>query len=81
VGHKYENQFQTEADLEKIRMPRVSHEAGLLLIRKAEGREEFRLVKIQFVSDRRPTRPVRVGGFIGALVEVRTPRLSAHVAY
>ena len=26
VGHKYENQFQTEADLEKIRMPQISHD-------------------------------------------------------
>lgn len=26
VGHKYENQFQTEMDLEKIRMPQVSHD-------------------------------------------------------
>jgi hypothetical protein len=25
VGHKFENQFQTEDDIEKIRMPRVSH--------------------------------------------------------
>ncbi|MBI4025848.1 MAG: hypothetical protein HY360_12760 [Verrucomicrobia bacterium] len=28
VGHKYENQFQTEADLEKIRMPQVSHDTA-----------------------------------------------------
>lgn len=27
VGHKYENQFQTEADLEKIRAPRIAHDA------------------------------------------------------
>jgi len=26
VGHKYENQFQTESDLEKIRMPQISHD-------------------------------------------------------
>ena len=26
VGHKYENQFQTEDDLEKIRIPEVSHD-------------------------------------------------------
>jgi len=26
VGHRYKNQFQTEADLEKIHMPRVSHD-------------------------------------------------------
>lgn len=25
-GHKYENQFQTEEDLEKIRMPQISHD-------------------------------------------------------
>jgi len=28
VGHKYENQFQTEQDLEKIRVPCVTHDAG-----------------------------------------------------
>jgi hypothetical protein len=28
VGHKYENQLQTEADLEKIRMPLVSHDTA-----------------------------------------------------
>jgi hypothetical protein len=27
VAHRYKNQFQTEADLEKIHMPRVSHDA------------------------------------------------------
>ena len=27
VGHKYENQFQTEDDLEKIRVPQVSHDS------------------------------------------------------
>jgi hypothetical protein len=26
VGHKFENQFQSESDLEKIRMPRISHD-------------------------------------------------------
>lgn len=26
VGHKYENQFQSEGDLEKIRVPQVSHD-------------------------------------------------------
>jgi len=28
VGHKYENQFQTEADLEKIQEPRITHDAA-----------------------------------------------------
>jgi hypothetical protein len=28
VSHQYENQFQTEEDLEKIRMPAVSHDAA-----------------------------------------------------
>ena len=28
VGHKYDNQFRTEADLEKVRTPRISHDAG-----------------------------------------------------
>ena len=28
VGHKYENQFQTEADLEKIRTPEISHDTA-----------------------------------------------------
>ncbi len=33
VGHKYFNQFQTEDDLEKIRMPQVSHDQA-----KTDGR-------------------------------------------
>jgi len=28
VGHKYENQFETEDDLEKIRQPRIEHDAA-----------------------------------------------------
>jgi len=28
VGHKYENQFQAEADLEKLRMPQISHDTA-----------------------------------------------------
>jgi len=28
VGHRYENQFRTEDDLEKIREPRISHDAA-----------------------------------------------------
>lgn len=28
VGHKYENQFQAEADLEKIRTPEISHDTA-----------------------------------------------------
>jgi hypothetical protein len=28
VGHKYENQFQTEDDLEKIRVPQISHDSA-----------------------------------------------------
>ncbi len=41
VGHKYENQFQTEDDLEKIRMPRISHDAAETERRLAVAHELF----------------------------------------
>ncbi len=41
VGHKYENQFQTEDDLEKIRMPEVSHDAETTERRLAVAHELF----------------------------------------
>lgn len=41
VGHKYHNQFQCEDDLEKIRMPRVSHDAAETDRRLAVGHELF----------------------------------------
>ena len=41
VGHKYENQFQTESDLEKIRMPQVSHDPAETQRRLALAHEIF----------------------------------------
>ncbi len=41
VGHKYENQFQTEADLEKIRMPQISHDLAETERRLAVAHELF----------------------------------------
>ena len=41
VGHKYANQFQTEDDLEKIRMPQVSHDAAETERRMAMAHELF----------------------------------------
>ena len=41
VGHKYENQFQTEADLEKIKTPRVSHDIAETERRMAVAHEIF----------------------------------------
>ena len=41
VGHKYENQFQTEADLEKIRMPQISHDLAETERRLAAAHELF----------------------------------------
>jgi hypothetical protein len=41
VGHKYENQFQTEADLEKIRMPQISHDVAETERRLAVAHELF----------------------------------------
>ena len=41
VGHKYENQFQTEADLEKIQMPRISHDPAETERRLAVAHELF----------------------------------------
>jgi hypothetical protein len=41
VGHKYENQFETEADLEKIQTPRISHDAAETDRRLAVAHELF----------------------------------------
>jgi hypothetical protein len=41
VGHKYENQFQTEDDLKKIRMPQVSHDTAETERRMAVAHELF----------------------------------------
>ena len=41
VGHKYENQFQVEADLEKIRRPQISHDAAETQRRLAVAHELF----------------------------------------
>ncbi len=41
VGHMFENQFQTEEDLAKIAMPRVSHDAGETARRLAFAHELF----------------------------------------
>lgn len=41
VGHKYLNQFETEADLAKIRMPEVSHDAAETERRLARAHELF----------------------------------------
>ena len=41
VGHKYENQFQTEADLEKIRTPEISHDTAETERRLTAAREIF----------------------------------------
>ncbi|MCE9616063.1 MAG: hypothetical protein K8T26_17465 [Lentisphaerae bacterium] len=41
VGHKYENQFQTEADLDKIRTPQISHDLGETQRRLAVAHELF----------------------------------------
>ena len=41
LGHKYLNQFQTEDDLEKIRMPQVSHDAAETERRLAVAHELF----------------------------------------
>lgn len=41
VGHKYENQFQTEADLEKIRTPEISHDTAETERRLTVAREIF----------------------------------------
>ena len=41
VGHKYENQFQTEADLEKISMPEISHDTAETERRLTAAREIF----------------------------------------
>ncbi|MGD1002555.1 MAG: hypothetical protein ABSA67_17835 [Candidatus Brocadiia bacterium] len=41
VGHRYENQFRTEADLEKIRTPRISHDAAETERRMAVAHELF----------------------------------------
>ena len=41
VGHKYENQFQTEADLEKIQVPQISHDTAETERRLAVAHELF----------------------------------------
>ncbi|MFH1022851.1 MAG: hypothetical protein V1809_05640 [Planctomycetota bacterium] len=41
VGHTYENQFQTEADLEKIRAPQISHDPAETERRRAVAHELF----------------------------------------
>ncbi len=41
VGHKYTNQFETEADIEKISEPRVSHDAAETQRRMAVAHELF----------------------------------------
>jgi hypothetical protein len=41
VGHKYRNQFQTEADLEKIRTPRITHDTTETQRRIAVAHELF----------------------------------------
>jgi hypothetical protein len=41
VGHKYQNQFKTEADLEKIRMPQIGHDQAETDRRLAVARELF----------------------------------------
>ena len=41
VGHKYHNQFQTEADLEKVHTPRVSHDPAETQRRLAVAHELF----------------------------------------
>jgi len=41
MGHKYENQFQTEADLEKIRMPRIRHDPAETQRRLSVAHELF----------------------------------------
>ena len=41
VGHRYENQFRTEGDLEKVRMPRISHDAAETDRRLAVAHELF----------------------------------------
>jgi hypothetical protein len=41
VGHKYENQFQTDEDLEKIRTPQISHDVAETERRLAVAHELF----------------------------------------
>ncbi len=41
VSHRYENQFQTEADLEKIKMPAIRHDAAESERRMAVAQELF----------------------------------------
>ena len=41
VGHKYENQFETEADLDKIRVPEISHDEAETERRLAVAHELF----------------------------------------
>lgn len=39
VGHKFDNQFRTEDDLEKIKTPRITHDAAETAHRQAVGNE------------------------------------------
>lgn len=41
VGHKFANQFRTEADLEKIQTPKISHDAAETARREAVAHELF----------------------------------------
>ncbi len=41
VGHKYENQLETDADLERIRTPQISHDAAETARRVAVAHELF----------------------------------------
>jgi len=41
VGHKFENQFETDADLEKIKEPRVGHDAADTERRSGKAHEVF----------------------------------------
>src|SRR4051812_16720807 len=45
----------------------------LLAVREAHVREKLRLVKIELLADRRPTRPMRMRGLIRAFVKVPAP--------
>ena len=41
VGHKFQNQFERDEDIEKVQMPRVSHDAGETARRLAVAHELF----------------------------------------
>jgi hypothetical protein len=51
VGHKFENLFQTDADLEKIRMPEISHDSEETERRLAVAHELFDgLLEVRFLG-------------------------------